>query len=68
MRLVEQILHALRATLKLKTQLGFDKTDGIFVKSLDMALASFNVEHQAYHVGSFVGNHVHTTLKVHILL
>ena len=43
---------------------GFDKDDGVFVCSLDDALASFNVERQAYHGGSFIGNHIHRALKV----
>jgi hypothetical protein len=43
---------------------GFDREDGIFVKSLDNALSKFNVERQAYHGGSFIGNHIHRTLKV----
>ena len=34
------------------------------MKSLDDALASFNVERQAYYGGTFVGNHVHRSLKV----
>lgn len=43
---------------------GFKLHDGPFVKELDTALASFNVHRQAYYSGSFVGNHVHRTLKV----
>ena len=31
---------------------------------LDEALASFNVERQAYYSGTFVGNHVHRALKI----
>ena len=42
----------------------FDKDDGVFVRSLDEAIASFNVERQAYHGGSFIGNHIHRALKV----
>ena len=38
--------------------------EGPFVRSLDKALASFHVERQAYHGGSFIGNHVHRCLKV----
>ena len=45
---------------------GFDKEDGVFVRALDAALASFNVERQAYHGGSFIGNHIHRTLKVYV--
>ncbi len=38
--------------------------EGPFVRCLDAALASFHVERQAYHGGSFIGNHVHRCLKV----
>lgn len=44
---------------------GFERENGVFVRSLDAALASFNVERQAYHGGSFIGNHIHRTLKVY---
>lgn len=43
---------------------GFNKEDDTFVKALDEALASFNVERQAYHGGSFIGNHIHRALKL----
>ena len=43
---------------------GFKFHDGPFVMTLDSALAEFNVHRQAYHSLSFVGNHVHRTLKV----
>lgn len=43
---------------------GFSLKDGPFVKDLDEALKSFKVERQAYYGGTFVGNHVHKTLKV----
>lgn len=43
---------------------GFEKEDGPFVKCLDTALSSFNVQRQAYYGGTFVGNHVHRCLKV----
>ena len=42
----------------------FVKSQGPFVKGLDKALDSFNVYRQAYYSGTFVGNHVHTSLKV----
>ena len=42
---------------------GFEKGDGAFAKALDNALASFNVERQAYYSGSFIGNHVHCCLN-----
>lgn len=43
---------------------GLARKDGPFVQSLDSTLASFNVQRQAYYSGTFVGNHVHRTLKV----
>lgn len=42
----------------------FHTEEGPFAKALDDALASFNVQRQAYYSGSFVGNHVHRALKV----
>ena len=38
--------------------------DGVFVKALDDALSSFNVQRQAYYGGTFIGNHVHRCLEV----
>ena len=54
--------------VKLETtlELGFHKEEGPFVKALDKALASFHVQRQAYYSGTFVGNHVHRTLKVDV--
>ena len=46
---------------------GFSTSDGVFVKALDTALRSFNVERQAYYGGTFIGNHVHSALEVTIL-
>ncbi len=46
------------------THKGFEKEEGPFVRGLDAALASFNVVRQAYYSGTFIGNHVHQTLKV----
>ena len=43
---------------------GFPQEEGPFVRSLDTALKTFAVEQQAYYGGTFVGNHVHRTLKV----
>lgn len=34
------------------------------MKALDEALQSFQVQRQAYYSGTFVGNHVHSSLKV----
>ena len=45
-------------------QEGLSRKDGPFIKNLDDTLASFNVVRQAYYIVTFVGNHVHRTLKV----
>ena len=42
----------------------FATKDGPFVCALEEALQTFGVARQAYHGGSFVGNHVHTCLRV----
>ncbi len=42
----------------------FKQKDGPFYRTLDPALAQLHVERQAYHGGTFVGNHVHKLLKV----
>lgn len=49
-----------------KTYSTVPKEEGPFVGCLDEALASFNVERQAYYSGSFIGNHVNRALKVTI--
>lgn len=46
-----------------KQKKGLKRKDGPFVMALDTALASFRVCRQAYYSGTFVGNHVHKTLK-----
>ena len=38
------------------------------MRALDVALASFNVQRQAYFSGSFVGNHIHRALKVWLIM
>lgn len=45
----------------------FNKEDGPFVKTLDKSLQSFHVQRQSYYSGTFVGNHVHSSLKVWII-
>lgn len=42
----------------------FAVKDGLFVQALDASLRGCGVDKQAYHGGSFVGNHVHECLKV----
>ena len=44
----------------------FTRSDGPF--AIDQALASFNVQCQAYYNGIFVGNYVHSRLKVFMLI
>ena len=39
--------------------------DGPCVQELDVVLKSKNVQRQAYHGKSFIGNHVHKMLKVY---
>ena len=43
----------------------FSPKDGPIYQSLEKSLSDLNVVRQAYHGGSFVGNHVHKMLKVH---
>ena len=42
----------------------FEKSDATLTKQLDVVLKQMNVERQAYHGKSFIGNHVHTCCKV----
>ncbi|CAI7992709.1 hypothetical protein GBAR_LOCUS1082 [Geodia barretti] len=42
---------------------GFRMEEGPFIIGLDRALKGFNVQHEAYYGGTFVGNHVHRCLK-----
>ena len=42
----------------------FPRGDGPFVKSLDSVLSSIHVQRQAYYSGTFIGNHVHSCLKL----
>lgn len=42
-----------------------EKSDGPLVTQLDKSLKEINVERQAYHGKSFIGNHVHTCCKVY---
>ncbi len=42
----------------------FPNETGPFVKGLDNALKSFNVDRTPYYGGTFIGNHVHRSLKV----
>lgn len=51
-------LENLTQTLPIK------KSEGPCVKKLDETLNKLNVQRQAYHGKSFVGNHVHKMLKV----
>ena len=38
--------------------------EGDFFRSLEASLQHLNVKRQAYHGGTFIGNHVHKLLKV----
>ena len=53
-------IDEVEATLKKK----FKPRDGPYFRSLSKSLDKLYVQRQAYHGGSFVGNHVHKLLKV----
>lgn len=44
----------------------FNRKEGPFIKQLERTLQSMHVQRQAYQGGTFVGNHVHKVLKVHM--
>ena len=48
----------------LRLQKGFEVIEGPFVKVVETALASLNVQCQQYHSGEFIGNHVNKLLQV----
>ena len=64
--------HTLLSVTKLQEKLAdddlelaaLDKSEGPLTKQLDTSLKEMNVERQAYHGKSFIGNHVHTCCKV----
>ena len=41
-------------------------SEGPFVNSIETALQSLNVQHQQYHGGAFVGNHVNKMLQISV--
>ena len=43
---------------------GFKLDEGPFIKGLDEALKSFQVQREAYYGGTFIGNHTNKCLKV----
>ena len=53
---------------QLKTTTKYHKSDGPCLKALDKVLTTKNVQHQAYHGKSFIGNHVKKMLKVILFL
>ncbi|KAL5469048.1 hypothetical protein EMCRGX_G030239 [Ephydatia muelleri] len=50
-----------------KLNKGFAVSEGPFVKGVETALQSLNVQRQQYHGGAFVGNHVNKMLQCHNL-
>ena len=44
----------------------FTPSDGPHFGSLDESLKELNIQRQAYHGGTFVGNHVHKLLQVNV--
>ena len=51
------------ADVNLKLEKGFAVSEGPFVKGVEAALQSLNVQRQQYHGGAFIGNHVHKSLQ-----
>ena len=52
----------------LKTTTKYHKSDGPCLKALDKVLTTINVQRQAYHGQSFIGNNVNKILKVILVL
>ena len=53
---------------QLKNTTKYHKSDGPYLKALDKVLTTKNVQRQAYHGQSFIGNHVNKMLKVILVL
>lgn len=47
-----------------RTNKTFNKQEGPCNQAIEKALKAIGVQRQAYYAGTFVGNHVHTCLKV----
>ena len=64
------LIHCLKKSSELSgvekdlTKNGKVLKDGPFYSSLERTLQKLNVKRQAYHGGTFIGNHVHKLLKV----
>ena len=53
---------------QLKTTTKYHKSDVPCLKALDKVLTTKNMQQQAYHGQSFIGNHVNKMLKVNLVL
>ena len=53
---------------QLKNITKYHKSDRPYLKALDKVLTTKNVQRQAYHGQSFIGNHVNKMLKVILVL
>ena len=53
---------------QLKNTTKYHKSDGPYLKALDKVLTTKNVQRQAYHGQSFIGNHFSKVLKVILVL
>eukprot|EP00731_Ephydatia_muelleri_P025532 Em0017g615a len=62
-KIVKQLETKIAASTAVVTR-EFPLNEGPFVKELDMDLQSIGVHRQQYFGGTFVGNHVHKTLKL----
>ena len=58
------LLFKLKESEKLLTDNKLSKMHGPCVQQLDKVLNALNVQRQAFHSGSFIGNHVHKMLIV----
>ena len=50
--------------MKRGSKKGYPTEEGPIIRQLEKTLREFNVARQAYYGGTFVGNHVHRSLKV----
>ncbi len=62
--LLKYVQMAEKTKLEDHLRRNFHVADGNFFPCLDKSLQYLNVKRQAYHGGTFVGNHVHKLLKV----
>ena len=67
MNLIFLIQSSEISQLEKTLQKKFTPDEGPHIRSLEESLKELNVQRQAYHGGTFVGNHVHKLLKVMLI-